>query len=98
MLAVIAGIALSHPALAASSSSGGSLPWETPLTTFLTSMKGPVAYAVSILAIIGTGITLVWGGEVTEFVRRMVYAILVIALVALATSVFSSIFTNGAVF
>lgn len=86
-----------HPALAAASSGGGSLPWETPLTTFLNSMKGPVAYGISIVALVSACATLVWGGEVTEFSRRIIYLILVIAGLALATSLYSSLFTNGAV-
>lgn len=97
-LALCAVVLSTHPALAAASSGGGSLPWETPLTTFLNSMKGPVAYAISIVAIIATGVTLVWGGEVSEFTRRLIFIILVISLIALATSAYSSLFTNGAVF
>lgn len=86
-----------HPAFAAASSGGGSLPWETPLTTFLNSMKGPVAYGISIVSLVAACATLVWGGEVTEFSRRIIYLILVIAGMALATSLYSSLFTNGAV-
>lgn len=97
-LALCAAVISTHPAFAAASSGGGSLPWETPLTTFLNSMKGPVAYAISIVAIIATGVTLVWGGEVSEFTRRLIFIILVISLIALATSAYSSLFTNGAVF
>ncbi|MDI2113892.1 TrbC/VirB2 family protein [Commensalibacter nepenthis] len=83
---------------AASSGGGGSLPWETPLQTVMQSMDGPVAYAVSIIGIVAAGATLIWGGEVSEFTRRIVYLVLIIALVALATSVYSSLFSNGAVF
>ena len=97
--AIVIGVGFlsTHPALAAASGGGGSLPWETPLTTFLNSMKGPVAYAISIIALVAAGGTLLWGGEITEFSRRIIYLILIIAVVALATSLYSSLFTNGAV-
>lgn len=98
--------ALALPALAtfasgtanAASSSSGSLPWETPLTTVLNSLDGPVAYAISIIAIVAAGATLVWGGEISEFTRRIIFVVLVISMIALATSVYSTIFTSGAVF
>lgn len=82
----------------AASSGGGSLPWESPLKTVLNSLDGPVAYAISIIAIVAAGATLVWGGEISEFTRRIIFVVLVISLIALATSVYSSIFTSGAVF
>lgn len=82
----------------AASSSSGSLPWETPLQTVLTSLDGPVAYAISIIAIVAAGATLVWGGEISEFTRRIIFIVMVISLIALATSVYSTIFTSGAVF
>lgn len=83
---------------AAASGGGGSLPWETPLQTVMNSMSGPVAYAISIIGIVATGVTLVWNGEVSEFTRRIVFLVLVISLIALGTSIYSSLFSNGAVF
>jgi type IV secretion system protein TrbC len=35
---------------------GGALPWDTPLTTLQTDLQGPVAYAITTAAVIGTGI------------------------------------------
>ena len=35
---------------------GGTLPWDTTLTTLQTDLQGPVAHAVTTAAIIGTGI------------------------------------------
>ncbi|GBR16753.1 TrbC/VirB2 family protein [Asaia spathodeae] len=82
----------------AASSGGGSLPWETPLQTLTNSMSGPVAYSISIIAIGAAGATLVWGGEISEVTRRLVFLVLVISLIALATSAYSSLFASGAVF
>lgn len=90
--------AFAGQAHAAAAGGGGNLPWETPLQTVMQSMDGPVAYAVSIIAIFAAGATLIWGGEISEFTRRIIFVVLVISLIALATSVYSSVFSNGAVF
>jgi type IV secretion system protein TrbC len=95
---VIAMAALLAPEIAmATSSSGGGLPWEAPLTTLTNSIKGPVAYAISLMGIIAAGAMLVWGGEVNEFLRRLVMLILVISLIVFASNVLSTLFNAGAV-
>ena len=81
----------------AASSSGGSLPWETPLQTLRDSITGPVAYAVSLMGIVVAGAMLVWGGEINEFVRRMIMLILVISLIIFASNILSTLFNAGAV-
>lgn len=92
-------LALVRPraALAAAAGGGGNLPWETPLQTIQQSITGPVAYAVSLIAIFAAGATLVWGGEISEFTRRIIFVVLVIALMAFAAQVYSSVFSNGAI-
>ena len=40
------------------SETGTNLPWEGPLTTLVTSLTGPVAYAISVIAIVALGATL----------------------------------------
>ena len=44
---------------------GTNLPWEGPLTTLVTSLTGPVAYAISVIAIVALGATLAFrGGDI----------------------------------
>jgi type IV secretory pathway VirB2 component (pilin) len=90
-------ILVSPELAAAASSSGGSLPWETPLQTLRDSITGPVAYAVSLMGIVVAGAMLVWGGEINEFVRRMIMLILVISLIIFASNILSTLFNAGAV-
>ncbi len=91
-------VALANPRAAlAAAAGGGNLPWETPLTTIQTSITGPVAYAISLIAIVAAGATLVWGGEISEFTRRIIFVVLVIALIAFAAQAYTSIFAGGAV-
>lgn len=93
------GLILLYPDQAqAASAGGGGLPWETPLQTITRSIQGPVAYAISLLGIIGCGGMLIWGGEINEFLRRGIMLVLVIALVMLASQVLSSLYSTGAVF
>ena len=62
------------PALA---SSGGSLPWEGPLQQIQESITGPVAGAIALAAVAIAGGMLIFGGELNDFARRLVYVVLV---------------------
>lgn len=68
------------------------LPWETPLQTIQASLTGPVAVAISIIAIMIAGGVLLFGGEINEFARRLIMVVLVVALVVGAVSIFSTLF------
>jgi len=83
-------------AMAASTGTGG-LPWETPLQTLSNSIKGPVAYAISLMGIVAAGAMLIWGGEINEFVRRIIMLILVISLIIFASNILTTLFNSGAV-
>ncbi|MDR2399296.1 MAG: TrbC/VirB2 family protein [Endomicrobium sp.] len=91
----IVALILVSPDLFASSSSG--LAWEGPLDKVVSSIKGPVAFGISIVAIIAVGVGLVFGGEIGTFMKTALYLVLVISLVVLSTNVLSGIFgTSGA--
>jgi type IV secretion system protein TrbC len=72
-LAILAVTVLSDPAFA---SSGGGLPWETPLNKVKDSLSGPVALAVGVIAFFAGGAMLVFGGEMTDFARRAALVVL----------------------
>ncbi len=76
---------------------GAGLDWETPLQKFSDSIKGPVAFVIALMGIVVTGASLIWGGEINEFVRRLVMMIMVISLIVFATSLLSNLFGVGAV-
>jgi len=75
--------------------SAGNLPWESPLKSLRESFSGPVAFAISLIGIIVCGAMLVWGGEINEFARRGIMLVLVVALIVLANSVLTSLFTQA---
>jgi len=98
-LALVVCVFASDPALAAGQ--GGSpqgLPWEGPLEMLKNSISGPVAFVIALLGIIACGATLIWGGEISEFTRRIIYVVLVICLIVFANGMLGTLFkTQGAV-
>ena len=74
---------------------GGGLPWETPLNRVATSLTGPVALSISLIALMVAGGTLVFGGELSEFARRSCVAVLAIAFLVLGAGFMTSLFGVG---
>jgi type IV secretion system protein VirB2 len=75
---------------------GNNLPWEGPLQTLVTSLTGPVAYAISIVAIVALGAGLAFGGEMSESMRRMLQVGIAVCLVVFAAQVMTSWIGSGA--
>jgi len=75
---------------------GGNLPWEGPLQTLVTSLTGPVAYAISVVAIVALGAGLAFGGEMSESMRRMLQVGVAVCLVVFAAQVMTSWIGSGA--
>jgi type IV secretion system protein VirB2 len=71
---------------------GGGLPWEAPLQRVADSLTGPVALAVSLIALMVAGGTLVFGGELSEFARRSCVAVLAIAFLVLGAGFMTQLF------
>ncbi|MBY0239453.1 MAG: conjugal transfer system pilin TrbC [Burkholderiaceae bacterium] len=75
---------------------GGSLPYETWLTSLRNSVTGPVAFSLSIIGIIISGGILIFGGDLNGFFRTMIFVVLVMALLVGAQNLMSGLFTRGA--
>lgn len=98
-LAMILGLAavslvLVEPAFA--SSSGGGLPWEGPLQQIQESITGPVAGAIALAAVAIAGGMLIFGGELNDFARRLVYIVLVAGVLLGATQIVGLFGASGA--
>ncbi|HEJ9744099.1 TPA: TrbC/VirB2 family protein [Proteus mirabilis] len=72
------------------------LPWESPLEKIKNSITGPVAGAISFLGICVAGMMLIWGGEMSDFTKRIVYVVLVISIILGASVVINMWQGNGA--
>ena len=90
-------LAAIHPETAHASTAGGGLPWDGPLTTLKNDLTGPVAFTISLLAMVACGAALVFGGEINEFVRRIIMLVLVVALITGVVNVASALGITGAV-
>lgn len=74
----------------------GGMPWEAPLVTIVTSVTGPVAFSISILGLVAAGAMLIFGGEISHFLKSMITLVLVISLLVFATGILTSLFGIGA--
>ena len=66
------------------------LPWEAPLQTLQTSLTGPVAKAIGVIALAVSGGMLAFGGELSDFAKRILMVVLALSVMLLANSFLSS--------
>lgn len=89
--ALAAGALIVLPEVASAGSAQG-LPWESPLTKIKDSLSGPVALGVSTVGVIMCGLGLVFGGEMNDFVRKIIVLVMVIGLAVAANSFMTTMF------
>lgn len=65
----------------------GAMPYEAGLEAFMGTMEGPVPFAISLVGIVACGAMLIFGGEISGFMRTMVFLVLVIAVIVQAGAV-----------
>lgn len=80
---------------ASATANAQNLPWEGSLSIIQKSLSGPVAFAISLIAIVITGAALLFGGELSEFGRRMCLLALVIAMLVGANTILTTLFTSA---
>lgn len=85
---------LGRPAFAAGG--GGGLPWEGPLQQIQQSINGPVAGTIALAAVAIAGAMLIFGGELNDFARRLVYVVLVAGILLGATQIVGLFGAGGA--
>ena len=88
-------ITMPHEVYAAGTAGGG-LPYESALTRLRASITGPVAFTLSLIGIVGAAGVLIFGGELTGFLRMMVFLVLLIAILVGAQNVLTTLFAAGA--
>lgn len=77
-------------------SSGGGLPWEGPLQQIQQSITGPVAGFIALAAVAVAGGMLIFGGELNDFARRLMYVVLVAGILLGATQIVGLFGATGA--
>lgn len=93
-VAAVGAIMVASPALAGSG--GGGLPWEAPLQQIQESITGPVAGYIALAAVAIAGGMLIFGGELNDFARRLVYVVLVAGILLGATQIVGLFGATGA--
>jgi type IV secretory pathway VirB2 component (pilin) len=73
------------------------LPWEAPLQLIAASLTGPIAFSISLISIVTAGGVLIFGGELNQFSRVVIFIVLVLAMLVAAANFLSTLFgTTGA--
>ena len=94
--AMVGAVACSPTLAHAAGAGGGALPWDTPLTTLRNDLTGPFAGTIALLAFVVAGVVLIFGGEVSEFIRRLIYVVLVAAMLVGVTNFAAALGITGA--
>lgn len=91
--AFVVALSTAQPALAGG---GGGLPWEGPLQQIQQSITGPVAGFIALAAVAVAGGMLIFGGELNDFARRLMYVVLVAGILLGATQIVGLFGASGA--
>ncbi|HEY4292576.1 TrbC/VirB2 family protein [Luteibacter sp.] len=65
----------------------GPLPYEGGLVALQDSFTGTVPFVISLAGIVGCGAMLIFGGEISGFMRTMVFIVLVVAVIVQASTI-----------
>jgi type IV secretion system protein TrbC len=97
LVALLVALILMPATVHASAGAGGGLPYEEWYDKLRASVTGPVAFTVSIVAMVGAGAMLIFqAGELSAFLRTMLYIALVMALLVGVQNMMSGFFGRGA--
>ncbi len=69
------------------------LPWESPMEKVKNSLTGPIALGISIIALAAAGAALVFGGELSEFTRKIIMLVMALALLVAGGSIMTTLFS-----
>lgn len=88
-------LVICEPSFAANASKT-SLPFQGALTTIENALTGPVARTIAIIGIVASGAALIWGGEISGFLKSVIYLVLVVSLIMCAGNFLTLIAPDGA--
>jgi type IV secretion system protein TrbC len=71
---------------------GPKMPWDSGLSKLVKNLTGKTALAIGVLAMFSAAAALVFGGEISEFTRRIILMILAVALMVSGTSLLNIFF------
>ena len=71
---------------------GPDMPWDSGLDKLVKNLTGKTALAIGVLAMFAAAAALVFGGEMSEFTRRIILMILAVALMVSGASLLNIFF------
>jgi len=74
---------------------GGGMPWEGPLQQIVDSLTGPVAFSIGALAFFVAGGMLIFGSEIGDFTKRVLFGVLAASLMILGPNLLQVLFGGG---
>ena len=91
-------ILVAFPSLAATAAAAGGsgLPWEAPLDSIRDSLSGPVATAIGMMGFVIAGAVLVFGGDLSGFVRTVLMLVLALSVLLGANKLLGTFSGSGA--
>lgn len=95
-LALLTLLVLFLPDAHASAGGGGGLPYEGWLAKITDSITGPVAYAISLGALVAAGAALIFGGDMNGFMKALLFITLVLSMIVAAKNFLSGLTGTGA--
>lgn len=86
------------PGTASATTTGGAsaMPWDGPLQTITDSLTGPVAMAIAIGAFFVAGAILVFGEDMSAFVRRLMMVVIAVCLLVFGNKFLTAMGITGA--
>jgi type IV secretion system protein VirB2 len=72
----------------------GGLPWEDPLNKLKDSLIGPTAQAIAIVGLFVAGGLLVFGGELSDFSRRITWMVLALSVMLAGVKLLTALGLN----
>lgn len=75
---------------------GAGLPWEGWITKLKNSLTGPVAFGVAVVAMVGSGCVLIFGGEISGLFKSMLYLVMAMGMVVSGQNIVTVITGKGA--
>ena len=91
LLTAVVAVLFAEPALASDS-----VPWEKGMTALQKSLTGPIATGLALVGIVAAGGMLLFGGEISGFMKSIVYLVLVVSMIMCANKVLTLVGANEA--
>lgn len=80
----------------AAAGSGAGLPYEGWIGKIVDSVSGPLAYGISVIALVASGAALIFGGDMNGFLKALIFLVLVLSLIVAGKNTLSAITGVGA--